>query len=95
MAAPKIVVPDHGEIWCRQESRRHVETIDISCIAQFITHQEISPKNASYTLNKYIVMRTSGITAIPPLNFAKFDLNFLPRICTQMESLPFLFSNFG
>ena len=68
MAAPKIVVPDHGEIWCRQESRRHVETIDISCIAQFITHQEISPKNASYTLNKYIVMRTSGITAIPPLN---------------------------
>ena len=47
----KIVFPDQGENWCRQ-FWRHKETIDISCTAQFVTHQEIRPKNGSYTLNK-------------------------------------------
>ena len=32
MAAKKIVVPDQGENWCRQQCRRHKETIDVSCI---------------------------------------------------------------
>ena len=40
MTAKKIAIPDQAEIWCRQ-CLRHKETIDVSCIAQFITHQEI------------------------------------------------------
>ena len=37
MTAPKIVVADHGQIWCRQFWKRK-ETIDVSCTARFFIH---------------------------------------------------------
>ena len=46
VTAPTIVVPDQGQNWCRL-SWRHKEMIDISCTAQFVTHQEIWPKTDS------------------------------------------------
>ena len=60
--AKKIVVPNQGENWCRQ-SWRHKETIDISCTAQFVTHQDMTTKRFLYI--KQVVGRTSSITAMP------------------------------
>ena len=65
MRAPKLVVPDQGEN-CRRRSWRHEETIDIGCIAQSVTHQEMTKKKTvpkSYF--KQVAMRTSGIIAMP------------------------------
>ena len=72
-------------IWCRQ-SWRHKETIDTGCTAQFVTHQEVRPKNDSYTLNKYwweqvallIVINSAMPRAILRLSIC----NFQPRIWT-------------
>ena len=61
MTAPKIVVPDQCENW-----------IDISCTAQFVTHQAVWPKNSS---DENMWHYCSAL-----LNFTTFDLNFLLRV---------------
>ena len=44
MTARKTVVPDQGENWCRNYLS-YKETIDVSCITHFITHQAICWQN--------------------------------------------------
>ena len=81
MTAPKIVVPDQGENWCRQSWRRK-ETTDISCTAQFVTTKKLF----LYIKPVVVVERTSFLKwryCDAPLNLASFDLKFWPRIWTH------------
>ena len=81
MAAPKIVFPDQGENWCGQ-CWRHTETIDVSCTAQFATHDEIK----RFIYIKQVVMRTSGIInsamhcSIWRVSIWNFQLVFEPHV---------------
>jgi len=62
-SAPKIVVPDQGENWCRQ-SWRHKETIDISCAPQFVHLSRDMAKTRSLYI-KQLVMRTMVLLRCP------------------------------
>ena len=85
--APKTVFPDQGENWCRQ-SWRHMETIDICCIAQFVTHHEMLqyPKTVPlHETSTRVVMRTGGIITAMPRSILRvsiwnFRLVFEPHV---------------
>ena len=90
-----MVVPDPGEHWCRHSPQDTTkETIDTRCAAQSVSYLEMWPKNGLYLYIKQVVMRTSGITAMPRSILRISIWIFLPRVWTayahKWKNLPIL-----
>ena len=69
---------------CRQ-CWRHKETVGVSFIAQFVTHQNTWPQNDSLTYLKQVVRRANAITAMLRSTLQISTWIFIPIFCEARE----------